>query len=452
MPEPQQKTEKGPVTLDSIHSSGKCLAMTQGKNVFLDYGIPGEEVMFITHRRKQGFRSGSVTNVISPSPCRIPPFCLHHDTCGGCPWQHIEYDHQLRLKHDILTAALKKYEIEVPEVPLVIPSPRLHFYRHRVEYAFSAPDLLGFHNSNDSSKIQHISECYLQPRISRAICDFIIDFSEEHRLELYDSRNNSGFLRSLSIRINMQGEILVVIGLHDDIPEYSDLLLHNLKNKFSQIVSVNHTVHLSPSHSQMQGEIVPACGTLPYIYEKAGEFIFRVHASAFFQPNAWQAENIFSTIREWAGLSGTENVVDLYSGVGTISQFLAGKAAHVLGIEGSAQAVEDAKASALLNNTANTEFIQGDILKTFTPEFLSKREKPDVIVLDPPRSGTLIEIKKTINQSGASKVIYLSCNPVSLAFDLKQLTEAYRVTRIQPFDMIPHTHHLETLVMLEKNH
>lgn len=446
----QQKMNKGPVNLASVHSSGKCLAVNDEKNVFLDNGIPGEEVMFISHRRKQGFRSGSVTRIISPSPFRISPFCIHHNDCGGCPWQHIEYNHQLRLKHEILTNALNKYDVPVPAIPEVLPSPRLHFYRHRVEYAFSVPELLGYHNSNNPGTVVRISECYLQPRISRAICDFIQTYAGHNRIEFYDSRNYAGFLRSLSIRTNKKGELLVVVGFHEDRKEMREQLLMKLKDKFSEIVSVNYTMHLSPSHSQMQGEIFSACGTQPWFYESAGEFQFRVHAGSFFQPNVLQAENIFNTIREWACLKGTEKVVDLYTGVGTIAQFLSASAAHVTGIEGSRLAIEDARASAEMNNAENLEFIQGDILETFTPEFIRKHGKPDVIVLDPPRSGTLIEIKKTINSSGAEKVIYLSCNPVSLAFDLKQLTEVYNISRIQPFDMLPHTHHLETLVMLER--
>jgi 23S rRNA (uracil1939-C5)-methyltransferase len=215
------------------------------------------------------------------------------------------------------------------------------------------------------------------------------------------------------------------------------------------VESLCWTIHLSHQHSQLQGEIIPFGETEPYLYKMIGGNRFRVHASSFFQPNVHQAEKIFGTIREWAGLNGTENVYDLYTGVGTIALFLAPGAKQVTGIEGSAVAIEDAQNNARMNGIENVNFMTGDILETFKPDFLQRKGKADLIVLDPPRSGTLIEIKKTINTSGAKKVIYLSCNPVSLAFDLKQLTEVYRVTRIQPFDMLPHTHHLETLVMLE---
>jgi len=448
----QQKTFKGPVKLVSVHSSGKSMAVNDGKNVFLDYGIPGEEVMYISHRRKQGFRSGEVTQIISPSQYRLLPFCVHHDVCGGCQWQHIEYDHQLRLKNEILHSALFKYGIEVPAIPDVIPSPVLYFYRHRLEYAFASglPGALGFHNSNNPALIADIQECFMQTRLSLDICDFIKNYSQAKNLDFYDRRSNKGFLRSLSIRINRIGEALIVIGIQDDHPEARENLIMSLKGAFNRLVSINFTIHLSPSHSQLQGEIIPAGKTEPFIYEYLDDYNFRIHASSFFQPNVSQAENIYRTVREWAELKGTETVYDLYTGVGTIVHYLARHAKHITGIEGSTKAIEDARANAIMNNLLNTDFVQGDILETFTPGFIRKNGKPDMIVLDPPRSGTLIEIKKAINTSGAKKVIYLSCNPVSLAFDLKQLTEVYRVTRIQPFDMLPHTHHLETLVMLEK--
>ncbi len=446
----QRKTVKGPVKLVQIHSSGRCMAIHDEKNVFMDNGIPGEEVLFTTQRRKLGFRTGSIARILLPSKFRIYPYCIHSKECGGCPWQHIEYSNQLTLKSEILVNALKKYNIPFTDIPKVIPSPMLHFYRHRMEYSFSAPDILGFHSSEDSKSVNDILECYLQPRMSRAICEFIKAYSYSRSVEYYDAQADSGFLRSLSIRINKDGQIMLVLGLHRDDPGLREKLMTDLMKKFKQIVSLNYTVHLSPRHSQLHGEICTFKGTQPYIMETSGEFKFRIHASSFFQPNVAQAGNIFQTIREWAQAGKNDKVVDLYTGVGTIAHYLAKDAGHVTGIEGSAQAIEDARANAEMNNLKNTHFIQGDILKTFTTGFLRENGSPDLIVLDPPRSGTLIEIKKTINASGARKVIYLSCNPVSLAFDLKQLTEVYHITRIQPFDMLPHTHHLETVVMLER--
>jgi 23S rRNA (uracil1939-C5)-methyltransferase len=331
-----------------------------------------------------------------------------------------------------------------------------------MEYSFSAAAFrtnagkgprkpgLGFHPAGEPGKVNAIRTCYLQGDPCRDICNFIERTALDEGMDFYDHENKSGFLRSLSLRINSFGEILIVLGLAQDNPARREFLFSRIREEFPQIVSLNYTIHLSDEHSQLQGEFFSACGTPPYLTENIAGIKFRIHASSFFQPNVMQAENIFLMAREWANLRGNEKVYDLYTGVGTLALFLSGSAGHVTGIEGSSPAIADAIVNAHQNGGKNTEFICGDILETFKPPFLSEHGKPDLILLDPPRSGTLIEIKKTINASGAKKVIYLSCNPVSLAFDLKQLSEVYTVSRIQPFDMLPHTHHLETLVMMEK--
>jgi len=458
----QQKTCKGPAKLVNIHSSGKAVAIYEDKNFYLDYGIPGEEVTFFSHRRKQGFRSGEVTEVLRPSSYRAKPFCKHERQCSGCPWQHIAYEHQLTLKREILCQALIKYSIPCPEVPAVIPAPGLLNYRHRVEYTFARQgydtsgqpvhkDCLGYHKYGEPGHIFDVEECFIQQQPSRSIAEFIKSTASQQYWDFYDHQQKTGFLRSLSIRINRSGEVLILVGMAENRPADTEKLMEALKRTFPEIVSLNHTVHLSPSHSQLQGEIISYGNSQPYIYETMGNFKFRMHASSFFQPNTLQAESIFETVRSWAALKVTERVYDLYSGIGTIALYLAAGAKHVTGIEGSAQAIGDARVNAGMNAIPNAEFMVGDILETFNSEFLNKHGKPDLIVLDPPRSGTLIEIKKTINNSGAQKVIYLSCNPVSLAFDLKQLTEVYQVTKIQPFDMLPQTQHLETLVLLERS-
>jgi 23S rRNA (uracil1939-C5)-methyltransferase len=460
----QQKMIRGPVMLEGIHSSGRCVAYYENKYVYFDFGIPGETVTFAMDRRKQGFRAGQVIEVINPSPQRIDPFCIHYWQCGGCPWQHISYPFQLELKHRILTNALTKYEIDAPEIPSVIPSPEIHYFRHRLEYTFATSGLkearadekgssgaaLGFHRYGEPGKIVDIRECYLQSEPSRAICEFVKSFSLEQGFDFYNHEQKTGFLRSLSIRITRSGEALVVVGFSEDRPLQREILLKRLQEEFPAIVSLCWTIHLSHAHSQLQGEIIPFGGTKPYLNMMLAGNLFRVHASSFFQPNTRQAERIFLTARDWVNLSGHEKVYDLYSGVGTIALFLASYARSVIAIEGFPLAVEDARENAQQNGINNVEFLTGDILQTFKPSFLSDHGKPDLIVLDPPRSGTLIEIKKTINSSGAEKVLYLSCNPVSLAFDLKQLSEMYKVTRIQPFDMLPHTPHLETLVLLQR--
>lgn len=445
----QQKIIKGPARVEGIHSSGKGWVNHEGKNVFIEGVIPGEEIMFVSGRRNMGFRTGTITEIALPSPFRNKPFCKHHDECSGCNWQHVSYEHQLTLKHTILCEALKKYQILTPHVPPVIPSPSLHHYRHRVEYSFSDVAALGFHKSGAPERIYNITECSLQRQPSRSICEWLLDFAITHQIPLYNLHSGTGFLRSLSIRVTSH-ETMVVIGFAKDDPEQRELLCKNLLIQFPDIQALCWTIHESPVHSQQQGIIHAYGNTRPFVYEQLSGITFRIHSSSFFQPNPAQADVIFNRISEWAELKGSEKIYDLYTGIGTIALFLARLGGNVLGIEGNAQAIEDAKVNASLNHISNANFMTGDILDTFNKAFIEKQEFPDIIVLDPPRSGTLIEIKKTINASQAKKVIYLSCNPVSLAFDLKQLTEVYRVTRIQPFDMLPHTHHLETLVLLER--
>jgi 23S rRNA (uracil1939-C5)-methyltransferase len=458
---PQNKMARGPVLLEKIHSSGRCMGQIGNKHIYFEKGIPGESVTFTMERRKRGFYSGLIGEVIESSPYRNIPFCKHYHTCGGCSWQHIDYPHQLELKHNILSGALEKYGVITPVVPPVVASPEQRHYRHRMEYAFTSNaypqdhkhgktmPAMGFHVPGEPGKVISVQECFMQSEPGRAICDFTEDFAIGHGMDFFDHQNKSGFLRSLSIRINQKGEAMVLIGMAEDNPFKRDILLNALLQKFPQIISMNFTVHQSHAHSQLQGEIIPYGRTQPYLYESLAGTLFRIHASSFFQPNIKQAEQIFLTARDWANLTGCEIVYDLYTGIGAIALILAPEAKHITGIEVSSQAIEDAKENARMNDIHNVEFITGDILDTFKPPFLDEHGKPDLIVLDPPRSGTLIEIKKTINSSRAEKVIYLSCNPVSLAFDLKQLGEMYRVTRIQPFDMLPHTHHLETLVLLE---
>ena len=458
----QHKMVRDPVQLQEFHSSGRCMGLVCGKKVYLEGAIPGETVTYTLGRRNQGFRAGRVEEILHPSPFRVRPFCKHVDTCGGCPWQHMDYRGQLRYKREILCNALAKYGISTPEVPQVVPSPENRFYRHRMEYAFAENAWhqqdsmtvrkrgIGFHMAGDPGNVFAVEECFLQAEPSRSICAFIENYPTLHEMDMFHTESQEGLVRSLSIRVNLSGDTMVTLGMAGTMTEPVHRMLHALQSAFPCIVSLNYTSHLSRAHSQMQGEIQPFDNSSVYLHERIGDLCFRIHASSFFQPNVRQAEAIFKTVCDWARLTGTERVYDLYTGVGTLALFLARSAARVTGIEGSAQAISDARENALRNGISNTEFLVGDILETFRPSFVETHGIPDLIVLDPPRSGTLIEIKKTINTSGANKVIYLSCNPVSLAFDLKQLTEAYQVTRILPFDMLPQTHHLETLVLLEK--
>ncbi len=313
----QHKMIRGPLTLAGIHSSGRSMGLAGNKNVYLDCGIPGEPVTYTLERRKHGFLSGKTENILEPSPFRTIPFCEHYSTCGGCAWQHIGYSHQLELKLQILKNALDKYGITYPSLPPVIASPQTVYYRHRMEYSFSSSAFrenhgngprqpgLGFHPAGEPGKVNAIRTCHLQSDPCRDICNFIEKIALEEGMDFYDHETKSGFLRSLSLRINSNGEVLIVLGITRDDPDQVKVLLPRVREAFPQIVSLNYTIHLSTDHSQLQGEIISFGGTAPFLFETIAGIRFRIHAASFFQPNVRQAENIFVMARNWAGLNGS---------------------------------------------------------------------------------------------------------------------------------------------------
>ena len=447
--------------LSAVHSAGKAVGTHEGKNIFVPFGIPGDVVDVELDRRQRGFYSAAIQQIVRPAPSRIEPFCKHHGVCGGCNWQHIDYEYQLILKRQILENALRKYNIYTPEIPSVIPSPRNVHFRNKVEYAFAAEGFtsaesvntsgpcLGYHPIDGRSKVINIEECWLQQQPSRRICETAAKTAIEQNLSFYNYETRSGFLRNLIIRTSTRDETLVVIGTTEDKKELILPYLEALRKSLPEIASLLYTVLSSPEKGFMDGAVHLFHGP-GFLSEKMGDFNFRVSPKAFFQPNPYQATHIYNKVLEFAAPSGHELVYDLYTGAGTIASYLAPHVGKAIGIEGSAEAIDDANNNVVLNHLTNTEFITGDVLETFKPEFVTQHGKPDIIVLDPPRSGTLIEIKKTIVGSAPDKIIYVSCNPVSLAFDLTMLTNGYKVTQIQPYDMFPHTHHTETVVLLEK--
>ena len=452
------------IELTDFHSAGRAIGNDGKRNIYVDYGIPGELVDLEVGKRQRngGFITGSIKNIIRKSSQRITPFCIHSGICGGCNWQHIRYEKQLDWKHHLLLKALKKYDILAPEIPQVIPSPKLQFFRNKLEYFFSNTNagftnhntdeqsrvpILGFHPLSRSDAIVDISECYLQLPPSRAICDEIIKYVVKQKIPCYDFAKKSGILKSIVIRTSLIGEIMVIITFVRDDNKVIMEIMQFLVSNFPEITSLNYTILKNPVQSYSDNEIINFSGK-QVLYERMDDLLFQVSPSTFFQPNPLQALNIYKIIREFAQLSNHEFVYDLYSGAGTITCYLAKDAAQIIGIEGSHDAVNDAIENVKLNKIKNVTFIKGDILETFNIEFIKKYHKPDLIILDPPRSGTLIEIKKAMLWAEPSEIIYVSCNPVSLAWDMKQLTEKYEISAIQPFDMFPHTHQLETVALL----
>ena len=428
------------IQLYDIHSSGRTIGAVGTGRIYVDGGMPGEIVDVETDRRQRGFRYGKLLNIVEPSAQRIAPFCKYCGICGGCLWQYYGYEAQLQWKRKILLNALQKYEIVTPEVPEVAPSPLLQAYRNKSEYAFAAPDNLGFHEVERREEVCNIDECFLQPEAVQQTAIAIKKAALEQGLPFYDYFARQGLLKSLQLRTTTTKQLLVwLVCAADD---------HRILPFLQHLQKLLPGVH-SWFYSIDRGGPVHVAGE-PYLKEPSGNLTFRYSASAFYQPNPLQAEHLFRQVRAYAALEGHELVYDLYTGIGTLACHVARDARMVIGIEGNASAIADAQYNATTNNLTNTRFLVGDILHTFKDEFIAAYGRPDVVILDPPRSGTLIEIKKTILRAAPQKVIYVSCNPVSLAFDLKQLCESYRVAAIRPFDMFPHTHHVETVVLLER--
>lgn len=454
------------IRLMGLQHSGKCFGNVGSRRIYLNYGIPGEEVDAVDVRKEGDYLTGDVQSVLTPSPDRSVAFCQHFGLCGGCNWQHIHYLAQLRWKRYLLERALEKYAISAPEISPVVPSPQSTGYRHRLEFSFSARRwyyetegrvedprdrlAMGFHLAGNAFKVLNIRECHLLPQHCTALALSIHAFCRENGFSYFDPKDHTGLLRSLVIRISATGQLMLIVVFAEDNPEAIRRLMEFILPAQPRVTSLFYTVTSDIRQNFTEAEPVSVPDTSAYITETVNNLTFRISPRSFYQPNPLQAAQIFSRITELAELQGTELIYDLYCGIGTISLHLATKAMRVVGIEGSPDAVEDARANAEMNGIDNAEFICGDILRTFTPEFVQQHGKPDIIVLDPPRSGTLIEIKKTILASEPAKIIYLSCDPLSLANDLRMLTTAYTIRLLEPFDQFPHTQHLETLALLER--
>lgn len=454
------------IELTGMHSGGRCFGFAGGKRIYADYGIPGEKVDVSGVQRQGDFLKGTVSEVIHPDANRVKPFCKHFGICGGCSWQHIGYEGQLEWKRQLVINALNKYQIQSPEIPPVIASPKQQYYRHRLEYTFSNRRwyyegegriedplkrlALGFHPADNPQKVIGIDECHLQGEPGRQIYTAVKEFTLRNGYTYYDPKEKSGLMRSLAVRITTTGEVMVTVIFGEDNPGMSNRLLDHLLQEVPSVTSVYYGTSSSIEESYNDIELFHREGTKTTISEKVNGLAFTISPRSFYQPNPEQAGKIFETIGRLADLQGDEQVVDLYCGIGTIALTLAAKCRKVTGIEGSPDACNDAVQNARLNGITNAEFICGDCLETFNDSFLENYGNPDVITLDPPRSGTLIEIKKAILKAQPRKIIYLSCNPLSLAFDLKMLTQGYNITYIKPFDQFPHTYHVETLVVLEK--
>ena len=455
------------VTIEAVAAEGKALAHVDGMVVFVDFAVPGDVVDIQVFRKKKNYMEGFISRMVKPSPDRLEAFCEHFGVCGGCRWQPLPYEMQLAAKRQQVYDQLVRIgHLEVPEIRPTLPSLRTQFYRNKLEFSASSrrwvlsgenPDAipesdragLGFHVGKFFDKVLDIKECWLQPEPSNAIRLFIKQFCIENDYEFYNIRENRGFFRNMFVRTTESGAVMLIVCFaHEDEPRRK-ALLDAVAAEFPQITSLWYVINEKLNDSIGDQSPVLYKGD-EAIYEQMEGLRFKIGPKSFYQTNSLQAERLYGVAREFAALTGNEVVYDLYTGTGTIAQFVARKASKVIGIEYVPEAIEDAKANAAANGIDNCEFFAGDMKDVLNEAFITEHGRPDVIILDPPRAGIHPDVANVILQAAPDRIVYVSCNPASQARDLAILGRDYEITAVQPVDMFPHTMHVENVCALNR--
>ena len=463
---PQPPIEK--LTIDGIAQKGKGVGRTQdGQVVFVKGAIPGDIVSVAVQKKRRRHLEGKVSNIIKASPDRIEAVCDHFGVCGGCSWQHMSYDAQLRHKQTEVNEALTRIGgLEKINYAPIIGCNETFGYRNKMEFSFSARRWLSFEEINGDNKIEDrtalgfhipgmwdkivdIEHCHIQPELPNKIRNEIRNYARKNNLSFYDARAQEGFLRSLMLRTTLSGELMVVMQFfHEDKAAQMGILTF-LKETFPQITSLQYIINEKGNDTIYDQEIHCFGGTA-YITEKMGELSFRITAKAFYQTNPAQAEVLYAKALEMAELKPTDVVYDLYTGLGTIAQYVAHACKKVIGVESVPDAIVAAKENAKRNKIDNATFKVGDMRKVFTDSFVKRYNTPDIIITDPPRDGMHKDVIEQLLKVNPSKILYISCNPSTQARDLAMLKEKYKVELSQAVDMFPHTQHVENIVLLSK--
>lgn len=438
-----------------------------GKVIFIPNVVPGDVVDVQTFKKRKAYYEGKAVRFHSYSKNRIEPICQHFGVCGGCKWQNMNYSQQLFYKQNEVKNHLQRIgKIELPEFETILGSEKQFFYRNKMEFGFSNArwlteneinsdnelqnrNALGFHIPKMWDKILEITKCHLQADPSNAIRNEIRQFANDNNLTFFNPRNHEGFLRTLMIRTASTGEIMVLIQFFEEQKENRELLLDFLSEKFPTITSLQYVINGKANDTIYDQNVVLYKGR-NYILEEMEGLKFSINAKSFYQTNSGQAYELYKITREYAGLTGNEIVYDLYTGTGTIAQFVSKNAKKVVGVEAVPEAIFDAKENAKRNNITNCDFFVGDMKVVFNEDFIRKNGKPDVIITDPPRDGMHKDVIEQILKIAPQKVVYVSCNSATQARDLALMDEQYKVTKVRPVDMFPQTHHVENVVLLEK--
>lgn len=457
-------------------AEGKCVAKVDGLVIFLEGCAPGDLVTARLTKIKSSFLEGTVTEIQEYAPDRTEPFCIHFGLCGGCSWQHIHYETQLRYKQKQVVDNLTRLGgLSLPEVSPIFPSAKTRFYRNKLDYTFSAQrwltwdeletvkagkmgdePALGYHIPRKYDKVFDVNQCHLQPDPSNAIRLAAKDEAIRHNIPFFDLRKQIGFLRTLTIRTAITGEVMIILQVTYDKMEWIEQILNRLERDFPQITSFQYVINGKKNDTFNDLDIICWKGN-PYITETmhkpdgSGELQFRVGPKSFYQTNSEQAYHLYKFAADMAAITKDELVYDLYTGTGTIANFVAGQAKKVIGLEYVAAAIADAKTNSLINGISNTDFYAGDIKNLLNEEFLREHGRPDVVITDPPRAGMHEDVCRMLLQAAPERIVYVSCNAATQARDLKILAGRYKIVAVQPVDMFPHTVHVENIVSLVKN-
>lgn len=453
------------IEITDVAAEGNAIARVDNMVVFVPYGAPGDVADIKIDRKKHSYAEGHIDRLVTPSDIRVEPRCEHFGTCGGCRWQHLPYQFQIEAKQRQVKDALDRIaKIEYPGIMPILGSKTIYGYRNKMEYTFSNRcwltfeqmrsgeefpdrDAAGFHIPGAFDKVLDIKQCHLQDDLGNRIRLFVKKYCKENNLPFYDLRAQHGFMRTLMIRIASTGEVMVVAVTGSDDVAAIESMLNALNAQFPEITSLHYVINLKVNDSIADQNVIHFSGK-PYIKEEMEGLKFRVGPKSFYQTNSMQAYELYKVVRDFAELKGNELVYDLYTGTGTIANFVSSRANHVIGIEYVKEAIDDAIINSEANGITNTEFYAGDMKDVLTDEFIAGHGQPDVMIVDPPRAGMHQDVVDVILRARPGRIVYVSCNPATQARDLQLLDEAYKVEAVQPVDMFPHTHHVENVVKL----
>ena len=450
--------------IDGMAAEGKCVARHEDMVIFVSKVAPGDVVDVRVTKKRKKYMEAIPVLFHEYSELREKPFCEHFGLCGGCKWQHLSYETQLKYKQQQVVDNFKHLgKLDVPEVNHIIPSVETDYYRNKLEFTFanrrwltkdeidSGQEVehrgLGFHIPGHFNKVIGVSHCHLQPDPSNAIRIAVDTYCKENDLKYYDFKTNEGWLRTLIIRTASTGQIMVIVQVSKEDHKSIKGLLESLKEQFPQIASLNYIINQKGNDSYYDQDVVLYEG-LDYIEEKMEGLTFKVGPKSFYQTNSEQAYELYKITRDFADLKPEDNVYDLYTGTGTIANFIAKTAKQVIGVEYIPEAIADAKLNSKNNGIENTTFYAADMKDILNQELFDKHGRPDVIITDPPRAGMDTKVVDALLKAEARTIVYVSCNPATQARDLSLLESKYKITKVQPVDMFPHTHHVENVVKL----